>query len=72
MNVYIDVDICKGCGLCLYYCSKDVFALSGEPNRKGYTVAVVIDPMQCTGCGLCEISCPDMAIYVEKVDEKAA
>lgn len=67
MKIYIDAGVCKGCGLCVYYCPRDVLRLSGKRNQHGYTIAEVYDASDCTGCKLCEISCPDLAIYV--VDE---
>ena len=64
MRVYIDLEVCKGCGLCIFYCPKDVFRFSNEHNEKGYDIIEVHHPDSCVGCGLCEISCPDLAIHV--------
>ncbi len=65
MKIHVDVAVCKGCGLCIFYCPREVLKLSDRRNQKGYTVAEVHDPEDCTGCKLCEISCPDLAIHVE-------
>ena len=65
MRIYIDTVVCKGCGLCVYYCPRTVLKLSDKRNPKGYAVAEVYDSEDCVGCKLCEISCPDLAIYVE-------
>jgi len=65
MEIHIDVAVCKGCGLCVFYCPRAVLRLAGKRNQKGYTVAEVYDLEDCVGCRLCEISCPDIAIYVE-------
>jgi len=65
MEIYIDARVCKGCGLCIFYCPKEVLKLSDKRNEKGYSVAEVHDPDNCVGCKLCEISCPDLAMYVE-------
>lgn len=65
MAVYIDKDLCKSCGLCIYYCPKDVFEITDEVNSKGFNVAGVARPEDCIRCKICEISCPDLAIYVE-------
>jgi 2-oxoglutarate ferredoxin oxidoreductase subunit delta len=64
IRIYIDANVCKGCGLCVYFCPREVLRLSTRRNQKGYTVAEVFDAGDCTGCRLCEISCPDVAIYV--------
>lgn len=70
MTVYIDAQICKGCGLCLLYCPQGVLGMSNGRNSKGYNVAEVVNPEDCVGCRLCEMSCPDLAIYVfEDEDE---
>ena len=66
VKLTIDMGICKGCGLCIYYCPRDVLMLSDDYNDKGYPVARVKDLEQCTGCRLCELGCPDLAICVEK------
>jgi 2-oxoglutarate ferredoxin oxidoreductase subunit delta len=65
MAVYIDKDLCKSCGLCIYYCPKDVFEITDEVNSKGYNVAKATHPQNCIECRLCEIGCPDLAIRVE-------
>ena len=66
-QIHIDHEICKGCGLCIFYCPKDVLRFVKEPNKKGYNVVEVYQPENCVGCKLCEYNCPDMAIYVENL-----
>ena len=63
-HVHVAVEICKGCGLCIAYCPKDVLRLAKEPNKKGYTVVEVYQLENCVGCKLCEFNCPDFAICV--------
>lgn len=64
--IHIDEAVCKGCGLCVFYCPKKVLRLSEKMNTKGYNVAEVNLPDDCIGCNLCDMACPDFAIYVEK------
>ena len=64
-QIHIASDICKGCGLCIFYCPKDVLRLSGKPNAKGYRIIEVRQPEECMGCKSCEMNCPDFAIRVE-------
>lgn len=66
MAVYIDEKLCKGCGLCVHFCPKEVLEMSDRRNEKGYNLAEVVNPEDCNACKLCEINCPDFAIYVEK------
>jgi 2-oxoglutarate ferredoxin oxidoreductase subunit delta len=66
MKVYIDETICKGCGICMYNCPKNVLRFSSVQNRRGITPATVYRIEDCIGCKLCEIGCPDFAIYVIK------
>lgn len=65
MIVHIDTVVCKGCGLCIFYCPRKVLELSDKRNERGYNVAEVYDLDNCVGCRLCEISCPDLAVYIE-------
>ena len=66
MAIHIAEDVCKGCGLCVYYCPEDVLAMSTRRNAKGANVAEVCQPEACIECRLCEINCPDLAIWVLK------
>lgn len=66
MAIYIEEELCKGCGLCVYYCPKGVLEMSDRRNEKGYNVVEVANPEKCNSCKLCEISCPDFVIYVVK------
>lgn len=51
---------CKGCGICIALCNKNVLLLDGRGK------AVVANPNACSGCGRCEDHCPDMAIMVAR------
>jgi 2-oxoglutarate ferredoxin oxidoreductase subunit delta len=66
--VVIDVERCKGCGLCIAACPKQILGLSTKVNRSGYTYAQMEDPDACIGCAFCAMTCPDVAIevYLEK------
>jgi 2-oxoglutarate ferredoxin oxidoreductase subunit delta len=65
VQLHIDDVVCKGCGLCIYYCPRDVFEFTDKRNGKGYTIVDVVNLSECTVCRLCEIGCPDFAIFIE-------
>ena len=66
VKVTINEIVCKGCGLCVRACPKNVLALSRTKlNAKGYHPAEVADPENCIGCASCARTCPDVAIRIE-------
>ncbi|MFH1454558.1 MAG: ferredoxin family protein [Armatimonadota bacterium] len=69
-KVVVDENLCKGCGLCINFCPKNVLKFSDHLNAKGFYPAVQADEKLCTACGICYMMCPDAAITVYK-DEKA-
>ncbi len=69
--VYVDTDRCKGCGLCVSACPKNVLTLSTERfNVKGYRPAELVNPDDCTGCTICAIVCPDVVLTVYRAVRK--
>lgn len=54
---------CKGCGICIAFCPRQVF-VEGEENRP-----IVAHEEQCSGCQWCAMHCPDFAIEVTSVSE---
>ena len=65
-KIVINVERCKGCGLCIYFCPKKQIELSKDFNAKGLHPCVFIDAGECTGCTICAMMCPDVAIEVYK------
>ena len=66
-KVTFATDVCKGCGLCVEACPKDIIILSKTRlNKKGHSPAEITDEEKCTGCGFCATMCPDCVIRVEK------
>lgn len=56
---------CKGCGLCVPVCPKDILTLSDSVDRRGIHVVRVNREVVCTGCRNCVTMCPDAALEVD-------
>jgi 2-oxoglutarate ferredoxin oxidoreductase subunit delta len=61
-QLVINRDWCKGCGICVAYCPRDVLALDEDDK---VTAPKLED---CIYCKLCELRCPDFAIEVREVE----
>ncbi|MGA8086093.1 MAG: ferredoxin family protein [Terracidiphilus sp.] len=68
----VDVNECKGCGLCIEACPPNAIHLSDELNHYGYRTATY-NGSGCTGCGICFFACPEPgAITVLRLRRGAA
>ncbi len=71
IEIKIDRDMCKGCGICIKYCPKEVLARSEDLNQYDNHYPEVVSADKCISCRRCELYCPDFAIEVKEVkDEK--
>ena len=66
MALHINRKFCKGCGICVAFCPKQVLEL----DELGKVVDKNADA--CISCGQCELRCPDFAIQVVKKEKEAA
>jgi 2-oxoglutarate ferredoxin oxidoreductase subunit delta len=57
-RVTIDVEECKGCGLCVEACPPKCLELVPELSAYGVHPAHYIGH-DCTGCGICFYCCPE-------------
>lgn len=64
--IVVDIELCKGCALCLAACAKHILEISEKSNTRGYRYVELRDASPCSGCKLCAIMCPDAAIEVYK------
>ena len=70
-KVTVDVEECKGCGLCVESCPPKCLELGPELNTYGAHPAHYTG-QDCTGCGICFYCCPEPgAITVYRVKAKA-
>ena len=66
-KVTIDKDGCKGCGLCIAVCPKEILTLSKTVlNSKGYSPVEITDESACIACAACATMCPDYVFTIEK------
>ncbi len=72
--IEVDIDTiperCKGCGLCIELCPKDVLEEDPKLNMHGAHPPQVVKKENCVGCGLCEEVCGDLAIFLIKKEEQ--
>jgi len=69
---YIDRDRCKGCGLCVAVCPKEVLEISDAVNTKGYFPVYQAHPENCVFCAMCCLMCPDVALTITEVADEMA
>jgi 2-oxoglutarate ferredoxin oxidoreductase subunit delta len=60
--VEVNRDFCKGCGICVAFCPREVLELDDHEKA-------VVKRME--KCMLCELRCPDMAIEVRTEEQRA-
>ena len=69
--IIIDERYCKGCGICIHFCPKNVLALAKEVNSRGFYTPCVVVGAECSKCHQCELFCPDFAIFIVEEEEVA-
>lgn len=64
MEIKINKAWCKGCGICVAFCPKQVLGFDdhGKVEMK--------DPDNCIKCAQCELRCPDFAIFLGGKDDE--
>ena len=67
--IIIDERYCKGCGICIHFCAKQVLAIPEEVNSRGFYTPYVVNADSCTACRQCELFCPDFAIFLVEEEQ---
>jgi 2-oxoglutarate ferredoxin oxidoreductase subunit delta len=62
MEIQINPEWCKGCGICVQFCPMKVLGLVEGKVQ-------MLLPEGCVKCRQCEMRCPDYAIWLEKAAE---
>ena len=66
-TVVIDVEMCKGCDLCIDACKPGVLVMTQhQVNSRGYRHPLLL--AGCTGCQACAWICPDFCFQVYKYE----
>ncbi len=64
--IEVDIQKCKGCGVCVENCPTSSIQLSKLVNNKGYHYSEMVND-SCIGCANCAVVCPDSVITVYRV-----
>jgi 2-oxoglutarate ferredoxin oxidoreductase subunit delta len=62
-----DVNLCKGCRLCVGACPVNAIEPLDEINKKGYKI-INVNQEACIGCGQCYTICPDYVYTIKTLD----
>lgn len=62
-QVMINKKWCKGCGICIAFCPKQVLGFDEDGK------VTMLDDKNCIRCGQCELRCPDLAIFLGGVED---
>jgi 2-oxoglutarate ferredoxin oxidoreductase subunit delta len=65
-TVVIDVELCKGCELCIDACPPHVLSMSETVNERGYRFPLLTPG--CIACKACSAICPDFVFSVYRYD----
>lgn len=59
-SIDIDIELCKGCDICIDVCPVNVLEMSKALNATGFRYPLLLEG--CTGCEMCALVCPDFCI----------
>ncbi len=64
-QVYLILERCKGCKICVELCPREVLQVSEGTNQKGYHYPEIAPGKEgaCVNCEFCTMVCPEFAIF---------
>lgn len=68
-TVFVQTQMCKGCGYCVDFCPSHCLELTRDFNARGYHYPVLARAEDCSGCDLCGLYCPDFAIFAARLQD---
>ena len=69
-QVFIILERCKSCKICVVFCPQQVLQISEQMNHKGYNYPEIAPGKEgaCVHCEFCALICPEFAIYTLPAD----
>jgi 2-oxoglutarate ferredoxin oxidoreductase subunit delta len=69
-QVFIILERCKGCKICVEFCPEGVLQTSAEMNAMGYHFPEIAPGKEydCIHCEFCTLVCPEFAIFATPLD----
>ena len=68
--IFINRELCKGCGYCIDTCPLGVIVVEDGFNKKGFSPASPAYLEKCTGCCMCARMCPEISIEVYREENE--
>ncbi|MFZ5649677.1 MAG: 4Fe-4S dicluster domain-containing protein [Bacillota bacterium] len=72
IKAVIQVEHCKGCGICTAHCPQKILVLGEQLNSYGYPVVEMTDVTACKGCLRCVMMCPDVVFTFTREEKDHA
>jgi 2-oxoglutarate ferredoxin oxidoreductase subunit delta len=69
LEILIDKNRCKACGLCADVCPKEIIRIDNSAQSL-YGKGCAVAREGCIGCGKCYTVCPDIAVTIKRGDKE--
>lgn len=71
ISIVFDRNRCKGCGLCVDVCPKNIIYIDTEIDTS-YGRGCAAAREGCIGCASCYTVCPDIAVTIKEVSDETS